>query len=201
MSKTVQVLLVDDHPTVRAGIRSILNENYIEVVAEADSLADARQALVTSRPNVVLLDLGLGRESGMGAVPEFATASSVLVHTVHSDLASEALSRGALGFVAKTAPVGVLVAAVRAVAAGRRYLDPALAADLAIGPARRPMSSRERQVLELLAAGLTNQQVAGVLSISVRTVESVRASLRNRLGLVDRADLVAYARTAGRTGH
>ncbi|UOX93055.1 response regulator transcription factor [Amycolatopsis sp. FBCC-B4732] len=190
--------MVDDHPTVRAGIRSALAENGVAAVVEADSLAGARRVVTTSHPDVVLLDLGLGRESGMRAVPEFATGSGVLVHTMHSDLATEALSRGALGFVAKTAPVGVLVAAVRAVAAGRRYLDPALAADLATGLAGRSLSARERQVLELLADGLTNRQVAGVLSISVRTVENIRASLRNRLGLVDRADLVAYARRAGR---
>ena len=120
---------------------------------------------------------------------------------MHSDLATEALSRGALGFVTKTAPVGVLVSAVRAVAAGRRYLDPALAADLATGLAGSPLSTRQRQVLELLADGLTNQQVADVLVLSVRTVENVRAGLRSRLGLVDRADLVAYARKLSGAGH
>ncbi|WIY05552.1 response regulator transcription factor [Amycolatopsis mongoliensis] len=193
-------MLVDDHPTVRAGLRAILASVDISVVADVDSLAYARREVATLRPDVVLLDVGLGCESGMSVVAEFAAECGVLVHTMHSDLAREALSRGALGFVTKIAPGEVLVSAVRAVAAGRGYLDPAVAAELAVRQERRPLSVRERQVLELLADGLTNREVAEALSISVRTVESVRASLRNRLGLVGRADLVAYARKVDKVG-
>lgn len=194
-----RIVLVDDHPVMRDGIRGVLLDAGFEVVAEVDSPTAATRVVKAYRPAAVVLDLALGAESGLSVLSEIASASRVLVHSMHSEFVRECLVRGAHGFVSKNAPAEILVSAVHALLRGERYVEPALAAELAVAPATSALSARERQVLTLLADGLTNREVASELSVSVRTVESVRAGLRNRLGLVTRADLVAYARS-GRGG-
>lgn len=181
---------------MRAGTRAVLAEAGFVVAAEVDSPEGAVRVAARHRPELVVLDLRLGGGSGMGVLGGLAADCPVLVHSMHVELAGAALRRGAAGFVSKNAPAEVLRSAAVTVAGGGRYLEPGLAAELA-APQDGPLTPRERQVLELLADGHTNREAAGLLSVSVRTVESVRAGLRTRLGLVTRAELVAYLRRRG----
>jgi DNA-binding NarL/FixJ family response regulator len=205
MSDHARVIVVDDHPAMRAGVRVALTEAGFDVIAETDTLVTARGLVAAHRPDLLVLDLSLGTESSVGALPELAAASPrthILVHSMYAELMRETLTRGAAGFVSKNAPTDTLVAAARTVAGGQRYVEPTLAAELATTTPTEPtLSRRERQVLDLLAQGHTNRETADLLAVSVRTVESARAILRTRLDLVTRADLVAYAhRLAGGRG-
>lgn len=200
---TWRVLLVDDHRVVRAGLRAVLESDpRCRVVAEAGSLDRARVVLRTTPVDLVVLDLTVGTENGLDLLPDTAVAGArVVVLTMHADpaLAQEALSRGADGYVLKEAAAEELVTALEVVAGGGTYLVPQLGARIA---RQRPsdveaLTARERDVLRLLAEGHTNTEVAGMLHVSVRTVEAHRASLRSRLGAQSRADLVAAAHRLG----
>ncbi|TQS46858.1 response regulator transcription factor [Cryptosporangium phraense] len=198
----VSVAVVDDHPTTRAGTRLLLTEAGHPVVAEAGSLSGAYQILTgRAAPVVLILDLNLPDGHALRHLPELRRAAPsvpILILSAQDDLpvVRAVLAAGAAGFVLKDAPATELAAAVAAVAAGRQYVQPQLAVRLARGPqpASPALSEREQAAIRLWAAGYTNAQTAQQLSVSVRTVESIRADLRNRLGLVDRAQLAAYAR-------
>jgi len=202
----ISVLLVDDHGLLRAGLRSRLeSEGDITVVGEA---ATADQAVVKARalqPDLVLLDLMLPRKSGVEAIPELAKVSpqskvlAVSSQTAPSSVRS-ALAAGAAGYVPKRAADGELLAAIRQVAAGGSYVDPDLGAKLVVpdpSPALEPLSDRERDVLQLLALGYTNQEIGKKLYISVRTVDTHRAHIMRKLGLETRAELVLFALANG----
>jgi two-component system, NarL family, response regulator NreC len=207
---TIRVLIVDDHAIVRAGLRRVLDgEPDIETVAEA---ADAERAVfeaIENAPDVVLLDVmmpGKGGIEGMPAILQAAPDARVLVLSMQDDprYVREAFDAGASGYVLKEAADTEVVAAVRAVAAGDRYLHPSLGARLfAADSAERrraeddPLSDREREVLGLLALGHTNQEIAKMLFISVRTAETHRAHIMRKLGLGSRAELVRYALAEG----
>jgi DNA-binding NarL/FixJ family response regulator len=178
------------------------------VVGEA---GDAEQALVrvrTMRPDVVLLDLLLPGANGYETIPRVVRAaphSKVLVCTAMTGDSSvrRALLAGADGYVAKRASYTDLLEAVRRVASGERYVDPALGAKL-VAPEQtarsEPLSDRERDVLHLLALGYTNQEIAKMLFVSVRTVNSHRAHIMRKLQLTTRADLVMFALAHGLIG-
>jgi two-component system response regulator NreC len=208
---TTRVLVVDDHAIVRAGIRLLLDrQEDIETVAEA---GDAREAVFEARaqkPDVVLMDVSLGSgKSGIDATPEMlreAPGTRVLILSMQDDprYVREAFSAGASGYVLKEAADNELVTAVREVAAGGRYVDPALGARIAAADAEAtrsaaedPLSDREREVLRLLALGHTNQEIAKALYISVRTAETHRAHIMQKLRLNTRAELVRYAIAQG----
>jgi two-component system, NarL family, response regulator NreC len=207
---TIRVLIVDDHAVVRAGLRRVLDsEADIETVGEA---ADAERAVfeaIESRPDIVLLDVMMPGKSGIEGMPALLQAVSgvkVLVLSMQDDprYVREAFDAGASGYVLKEAADTEVVQAVRAVAGGDRYVHPSLGARLVEADAedrRRavedPLSEREREVLRLLALGHTNQEIATMLFISVRTAETHRAHILQKLQLGSRAELVRYALTEG----
>jgi RNA polymerase sigma factor (sigma-70 family) len=206
---TTRVLLVDDHELLRAGLRSRLEkEPEIEVVGEADS---AERAIILARalqPDLVLLDLLLPRRNGLEAIPELIrVAPDARVIVVSSQTAASsvrrALTAGAAGYLPKRASDGELVAAIRQVSAGSRYVDPELGATLVVdnvASALDDLSEREREVLQLLALGYTNQEVGKKLYISVRTVDTHRAHIMRKLRLETRAELVLFALAHGLIG-
>jgi two-component system response regulator NreC len=203
---TIRVVIVDDHQLVRSGLRRLLEaEDDVMVEDEGASADDAVRLARLHKPDVVLLDVVMPGRSGLGAVPEIKQAApkaEVLVLSMQDDpsYVREAFSAGASGYLLKEAADNELVEAVREVAAGRRYVHPVLGARLAAADtdaeakvAADPLSAREREVLRLLALGHTNQEIAKTLYISVRTAETHRAHIMQKLRLATRADLVRYA--------
>lgn len=205
----IKVLIVDDHAVVRTGLRLLLErEDDLEVVAEAGSADEGVRAARLEKPDVVLLDVVMPGRSGIDACAEVVQASkgSVLVLSMQDDptYVRAAFAAGASGYMLKEAADTELVQAVREVASGGRYVHPTLGARLAqaeVEAARRaandPLSEREREVLRLLALGHTNQEIAKSLFISVRTAETHRAHIMQKLGLGTRAELVRYALANG----
>ena len=194
----IRILLADDHAVVRSGLRHVLGaEEDMEVVAEAGDLEETLRKVRGHRPDVLVLDLNLGRSSSLPAIPELSEVTRVVVLTMQDDpaFARRALADGAAGFVLKETAEGVLLDAVRRAAAGGTYLDPALGARLAAAPAGPPdgLTDRELEVLRLLALGHTNAEVAEQMFLSVRTVESHRAAAARKTGRHSRAELVRYA--------
>lgn len=206
----IRVLVVDDHAVVRTGLRRILDaEDDLESVGEAPNGERAVFEAMALEPDVVLMDVVMPGKSGIEAtraVLQAVPSTKVLVLSMQDDPAyvREAFDAGATGYVMKEAADDEVVDAVRAVAAGQRYLHPALGARLleAESEERRraaedPLSEREREVLRLLALGHTNQEIAKMLYISVRTAETHRAHIMRKLDLSSRAELVRYALAEG----
>jgi two-component system, NarL family, response regulator NreC len=206
----IRVVIVDDHALVRSGLRLLLDkEEGIDVVAEAGTADEGVRAARLEKPDVILLDVVMPGRSGISAAEEIIEASKggrVLVLSMQDDptYVREAFAAGATGYMLKEAADAELVQAVREVAAGGRYVHPTLGARLAqaeVEAARRaaddPLSDREREVLRLLALGHTNQEIAKTLFISVRTAETHRAHIMQKLGLSTRAELVRYALANG----
>lgn len=206
----IRILVVDDHAVVRSGLKHILEaESDIEVVAEAK---DARWAVFETRahrPDVVLMDVVMPGKSGIEAIPDVLNdcpTAKVLILSMQDDphYVREAFAAGASGYVLKEAADVEVVNAVRAVARGDSYVHPALGARMATadGEERKrveadPLSKREHDALRLLALGHTNQEIAKLLYLSVRTVETHRAHIMQKLHLKSRADLVRYALEQG----
>jgi two-component system response regulator NreC len=200
--ETIRIVLADDHPVVRSGLRLLLEEQAdFEVVAEAGDVEEARRYVRGHHPNVLVLDLNMPGGSSLEAIPaicsEFPT-TRIVVLTMQQEpaYAREAIAAGATGYVLKQAADGELVQAVRLAAAGESYLNPRLGARLAAEPPPGPpdnLSEREVDVLRLIALGHTNTEIAQQLYISVRTVETHRGHISQKLLLSSRAELVRYA--------
>jgi two-component system response regulator NreC len=199
---TIRVVIADDHAVVRRGLRQVLDsEPDLEVVADAASLGDARRYVRGHHPDVLVLDLNLPEGLSLGAIPEIRSEfphTQIVVLTMQNEpaYARKALSAGALGYVLKEAAESELVEAVRRAAAGDTYLNPRLGARVAAEPPPGPpggLSEREVEVLRMVALGHTNAEVAEQLYLSVRTVETHRAHIQQKLRLGSRADLVRYA--------
>jgi DNA-binding NarL/FixJ family response regulator len=205
----IRILLIDDHKLLRAGLRSRLEqETDVSVVGEAGT-ADLGVVLARRlQPDVILLDLLMPRKGGYDALPELAeVAPEAKVLVISSQAAPSsvrrALSAGAAGYLPKHASDGELLTAIRTVARGSGYVDPGLGAQLVVSngaPALEPLSDRERDVLQLLALGYTNQEVGKNLYISVRTVDTHRAHIMRKLSLETRAELVLFALANGLIG-
>jgi two-component system, NarL family, response regulator NreC len=207
----IRVLVVDDHAVVRAGLRLLLDaEDDIETVGEAGDAREAVFEVRSSKPDVILMDVGLGSgKSGIEAAPDVlheAPDAKVLMLSMQDDprYVREAFAAGASGYVLKEAADSELVTAVRQVAGGTRYVDPAMGARIAAADAeaeraaaKDPLSERESEVLRLLALGHTNQEIAKTLFISVRTAETHRAHIMQKLRISTRAELVRYAIAQG----
>ena len=202
----IRVLIVDDHALVRSGLRLLLEaEEDVTVEDEAGNAEEAVRKARLHKPDVVLLDIVMPGGSGLDAAPaikEAAPKSRILVLSMQDDpsYVRQAFSAGANGYLLKEAADAELVAAVREVAAGGSYVHPTLGARLAAAEADAqaraaadPLSDREREVLRLLALGHTNQEIAKMLYISVRTAETHRAHIMQKLRLSTRAELVRYA--------
>jgi DNA-binding NarL/FixJ family response regulator len=207
----IRVLIVEDHTLVRSAVRRLLET--VPGTAVEDEAGTAEQAVRLARlhkPDVVLLDLVMPGGSGIDAIPgirEAAPGARILVLSMYDDPAHvrAAFAAGASGYLLKDAADTDLVSAIREVAAGRRYVYPVLGARLAAAEARTgaasdSLSERECEVLRLLALGHTNQEIATMLCISVRTAETHRAHIMRKLDLSTRAELVAYALRHGLLG-
>ena len=206
----IRVLVVDDHAVVRSGLRLLLDaEPDIEAVGEAPNAERALYEAIELKPDVVLMDLQMPEKGGIEGMPALLQAlptTKVLVLSMQDEprYVRAAFEAGASGYVLKEAADSDLVAAVRQVAGGGRYVHPTLGARMIEAEAaerRRaeedPLSEREREVLKLLALGQTNQEIASILFISVRTAETHRAHIMQKLGLSNRAALVRYALAHG----
>jgi two-component system response regulator NreC len=202
---TITIVIAEDHRVVRAGLRLLLDgQPDFEVVAETGDVASTERRVAAQPPQVLVLDVDMPDGSSIPAIPRMrATApqTRIVVLTMHTEpaLAREALRAGATGFVLKDAPEGELIDAIRAVSAGRTYLNPDLGARLAAERSGPPndLSARELEVLELIALGYTNGEIAARLYLSVRTIESHRAHIQQKTQRSSRAELVAYAREHG----
>ncbi|MEV8393548.1 MULTISPECIES: response regulator transcription factor [unclassified Streptomyces] len=210
------VVLADDHLVVRAGMRLLLSQDTaFDIVAESSTLPETFLAVERHHPSVLVLDLTLAGQSSLRSIPELLATSPrtrILVLTMQEDpaFAREALRIGAVGYLLKEAAAEELLGAARQVAAGATYVQPSLGARLAVtGPgtstagmgagagADDSLTAREVEVLSLLALGHTNQEIAEQVHVSVRTVETHRARIREKLGAETKADLVTAARELG----
>lgn len=201
-TEATTIVLADDHTVVRNALRLLLDaEPGFEVVAEAGDAEAAVRYVRGHKPTVLILDLNMPGRSSLEAVPEIREASpgtEIVVLTMQNEpvYARRALQAGVRGYVLKEAADAELVQAVRSAALGDTYLQPTLGAKLAAGVDERSgdeLSERERDVLRLIALGHTNAEIAGRLYISIRTVESHRAHIQQKLRVSSRSQLVRYA--------
>ena len=207
----IRIVLADDHAILREGIRALLEDQHdMLVVGEA---ADGRKAVELARtlkPDVVVMDIGMPLLNGLEATRQIkhdCPDVAVLVLTMHDneEYVSQLLAAGASGYVLKRAASSELVTAIRAVATGQSYLSPAVTKVLIEGyMGRKPaepvvvdpfdaLTTREREVLQLVAEGHTNSEIAQLLSISLKTVKAHRSNLMQKLGLHDRGELIKVA--------
>lgn len=195
-------MIADDHAVVRRGLRQLLSaERDFEVLAEAGDIDDARRFVRGHHPQVLVLDLNLPGGSSLKHIPAIraeAPDTQIVVLTMQNEpaYAREALRAGALGYVLKEAAEAELVEAVRRAAEGDTYLNPRLGARVAAEPPPGPpdgLSEREVEVLRMISLGYTNAEIAEQLYLSVRTVETHRAHIQQKLRLGSRAELVRYA--------
>ena len=208
---TIRVLIADDHPILRSGLRVLLAADPdLEVVGEAGTGEETLRLAEELRPDVVLLDIGMPGESGIETVRRLkATLPElrVLFLTMHEEEGTllEALNAGGDGYVIKRADQAEIIQAIRVVRRGDVYVHPTMTRVL-LGQTEttahlqapvEPLSRREIDVLRLLARGNTNRQIAEILDLSVRTIESHRANLMGKLGVSSRVELVTYAEEHG----
>jgi DNA-binding NarL/FixJ family response regulator len=216
----IRVFIADDHAVLRAGLRLLIHtQPDMEVVGEAGDFAEALRLVRSSDPDVLILDLTMPGGSGIQMVErlgQHCPRTRILVLTMHDDSAylRAALAAGAAGYIVKKAADAELLSAIRAVFQGRVFVDTEVAGGKApavfaghagVQSARATgaaslLSQREREVLGLLAQGHTNQAIADRLYLSVKTVESYRSRLMNKLGFRTRADLIRYAVEIGLLG-
>jgi two-component system, NarL family, response regulator NreC len=201
----VAVILADDHEIVRDGIRMILeSEPDIEVVAEVGDAESARRRTSGLKPEVLVLDVNMREGSSLPVIPailESSPKTAVIVLTMQADpgFAREAFRLGATGYVLKHSAGRELIEAIRVALAGRTYINPQLGARIAAEPEGLPggLTTRESEVLALIAQGYTNPEIAERLVVSVRTVETHRSAIYRKVGTSNRAELVRYAREHG----
>jgi two-component system response regulator NreC len=202
----IRVLIIDDHQLVRSGLRRLLEgEDDLAVEDEAGTAYDAVRLARLHKPDVILLDVVMPGGSGLDAIPEIRDAApdaKIVTLSMQDDpsYVRQAFASGASGYVLKEAADDELIAAIREVADGGNYVDPQLGARLAAADATAaaeaaadPLSDREHEVLRLLALGHTNQEIAQMLFLSVRTAETHRARIMQKLRISTRAELVRYA--------
>ena len=196
----IRLLLVDDHPLVREGLRLRMDSvTDIEVVGEAGSAEEAMRLVLSCQPNVVLTDIGMRETSGIELAAQLLARDPALVVLMLSmydsvEYAQRALAAGARGYVLKDSPSAEIISAIRSVHGGGTYLSPALATKLFRAPApRAQLSEREQEILVLLGQGLSSKHIARALDIGVRTVESHRQNIRRKLDLAGQAELIKYA--------
>ncbi|MGA3258869.1 MAG: response regulator transcription factor [Bryobacteraceae bacterium] len=203
--KRIRILLADDHPVVRRGFQMILAEQSdMEIVGEAGNGREALELAAKLKPDVVVMDVAMPELNGIEAtrrMAENAPHARVLALSMHKDsvYVRETLRAGARGYLLKDSVAADLVSAVRAVAAGEGYLSPAVS-DAVLDDYRRHvtnpidlLTSREREVLQMLAEGKTNKEIAGVLNLSVYTVDAHRGRIMEKLNVHSINELVRFA--------
>src|SRR3954463_4532206 len=208
---TIRVLLADDHALVRAGIRSLLGAMAeVAVVGEAASGEQALELAVREQPDVVLMDIAMKGITGLEAAAlmrERAPSVRVVILSMHSgeEYVLQALRAGAAGYLLKDAATGELELALRSVMRGESWLSPAVSRQVVEGYVQRTggeaapevLTARQREVLRLVAGGKSTKEIAFLLNLSVKTVETHRAQIMERLGIRDVAGLVRYALRTG----
>jgi len=209
MSQKIRILIADDHTLLRNGIRALLEDQAdIAIVGEAEDGREAVRLVDQLRPNVVLMDISMPLLNGLEATRQIKREhpeTNVLVLTMydHEEYFREVLEVGASGYIIKRASASELVAAIRAVYNGEAVLSPTITRLLLEDYLRKEinrsvtepdtLTPREREVLQLIAEGKTSREIAEILSLSIKTVQSHRASLMQKLDLHDRGDLIKYA--------
>jgi DNA-binding NarL/FixJ family response regulator len=211
----IRIVLADDHDIVRAGIRGILvKQNNIEVVGEASNGREALQLARDLRPNMIVMDIAMPELNGLEATRQIVAAEvdvKVLILSMHSSrqFVSEVLKAGASGYLLKNNALRELPLAINAVANGKVYLSPGVAELVVEDYVRHvpatgkvafaTLSAREREVLQLLAEGKTSKEIANSLTVSVKTVESHRSQIMDKLGIRTVAELTKFAVREGLT--
>ena len=212
----ISILIVDDHTILRIGIRLLLdNQQDMEIVGETGSGLDALELARELKPRVILLDISLDDVNGLDILRELKNVDEnirVLVLTMHEDesFLLQTLNRGGDGYILKKAADLELISAIRAVNRNEVYIDPPLTKSVLrniYGPSdkgshkkdreEQPLSNREKEVLKLVAMGYTNKQIANKLLLSIKTIESHKARIKEKLNLSFRSDLVKYAISKG----
>ncbi|HWH44606.1 MAG TPA: response regulator transcription factor [Thermoleophilaceae bacterium] len=202
----VRVLVADDHAIVRSGVRMLIDrQEGMSVVAEAGDGAEAIALVLSERPDLAILDVSMPRRTGLQAAREIkarAPETAVLLLSMHDDdrYVFDALRAGAGGYVLKSQADSDLVEAIRAVMRGEPFISPATQDSIirewlenGVEELQDPLTPRELDVVKLIAEAHTNKQIAEVLSVSEKTVESHRANVLSKLGMRDRVELVRYA--------
>jgi DNA-binding NarL/FixJ family response regulator len=200
----LKILLADDHAVVREGLRILLEKEGFEVVAEASDGREAIRLSEAHHPDVAVLDIGMPLLNGIDAAREITrsgTRIAVVLLTMHTEdhLVLESLRAGATGYVLKTKASSELVQAIRAVCRGETFLTQSISRSVVqaflnkAAVPDRSLSDRERQVLQLVAEGKTTKEIATILGISVKTAESHRSNIMDKLDIHDTAGLVRYA--------
>ncbi len=209
---SIRILIADDHRILRAGLKTYLNaDENLEIVGEASSGDEAVQMAQSLRPDIILLDIGMPGMDAMEAtrlLVQSVPDARVLILTMHEDreLVQESIRSGASGYIIKRAAESELIDAIYAIWRGMVYIHPSLMRTLMTPPATpvlpvplqvESLTAREVEILRLIAHGNTNRQIAAYLSISVRTVETHRSNLMEKLNLHSRVDLFRYATEHG----
>lgn len=204
----IQILLVEDHTIVRAGIRALLQSlEGVEVVAEAGDGREAIRLIEAHQPDIVLMDIAMSGLNGLEATTRISKEYPhvrVVILSMHAseEYVLQALRAGAVGYLLKDADITELELAIRSVARDETYLSPAVSKHVVADYVRRVggepsslerLTRRQREILQLIAEGHSTQEIAQMLSISVKTVETHRAQLMERLDIHDVASLVRYA--------
>lgn len=201
---SITVVLGDDHPLVRQGVRRMLEGHEFEIVGEGSDGLEVIELAQRLHPDVILLDLSMPTLNGIGAVRELTRVSpqtKVIILTMHTEehYILEALRAGVKGCVSKTQAPEHLLQAIREVCRGGVYLSPSVSGVVVQGYLANtetpydPLTDRERQVLQLIAEGKTTKEIAVILGVSVKTAESHRSSLMGKLDIHSTAEVVRYA--------
>ncbi|HEX4275217.1 MAG TPA: response regulator transcription factor [Bryobacteraceae bacterium] len=205
MKKKIRILLADDHRMVRRGLRFILeSQDDMEVVAEADNGREAVEQTIALRPDVVIMDVTMPELGGIEAtrrIRESAAGTRILALSVHRDgvYVREIVRAGAAGYILKESADTELLAATRAIAEGNSYLSPEVAGAVLQDYRKRAtdpidlLSPREREILQLIAEGMTNKEIATHLKLSIYTVDGHRTRIMEKLGLHNIGMLVRFA--------
>ncbi len=205
----IRILLADDHTILRDGIRSLIeDEPDMEVVGEAEDGLTVVKLAETLKPDIILMDLAMPLLNGLEATRQIRKSNpraKILILTMHEneEYIRQVLAAGAMGYILKDAAARELLGAIRSVQKGEVVLSPAITrlivtdylrwGDLSTQDSSEGLTDRERQILQLIAEGYTNKQIADILSISIKTVQAHRLNLMKKLDLHDRAELIKYA--------